>query len=264
VRSVLQRRKRLSMMYDFSKKTKVVFASSPLERNKEMKEPIVIPNVHTRVGMSTRQASPGRLLFVGNLGHKPNAIGICEFLSSVFPLLPREVQLTIVGRSPVDYSMRRKFLRLTRNSRITVAYDVPNCAPYFDQAMVSIVPIRHGGGTKVKIIESFAAGVPVVSTRKGCEGLSVENGRELLIADTPTMFAAAISRLLDDKELNERLSSASHEFYLRHHTQDVVDRLVKDVFFKSVEAVTPAYIRPDNGPEGIVTLIGAGHRILHP
>jgi glycosyltransferase involved in cell wall biosynthesis len=100
-------------------------------------------------------------------------------------------------------------------------------------ASVAVVPLRYGSGTRVKILESFANRVPVVSTTLGAEGLEVEDGVHLLLADDAQELAAATVRLLGDRELRVRLSEAAEERYLDRYDGRQADqgvrRLVEDV-----------------------------------
>ena len=84
---------------------------------------------------------------------------------------------------------------------VEVAGFVPDTAPWFERARALVVPLRIGGGTRLKILESLARGVPVLSTTLGCEGLDLVPGRDLLVEDDPHRFAAALDRLLADDEL---------------------------------------------------------------
>ena len=101
------------------------------------------------------------------------------------------------------------------------------------RADVEIVPIRSGGGTRVKVIEAFAHRVPVVSTPVGCEGLEVSDGVHLLVADEPGDFAAACARLLRDGVLRERLTQEAYRLYFSKYrcsdVQAVVSRLATGV-----------------------------------
>ena len=116
---------------------------------------------------------------------------------------------------------------------LTVVGQVPSMEEELARASLVAVPIRYGGGTRLKILESFAHRVPVVSTSLGAEGLAVEDGVHLLLADDPDDFAAATVRLLRDAALRVRLTGAAETLYLERYeggvAEDCVRRLVEDV-----------------------------------
>jgi len=143
-------------------------------------------------------ARPGRptILYVGALGWPPNASAARYLATVVLPLVRRTVadaRVVIVGRNPPA-----DLVALARDNRnVEVAADVPDVAPYFRDADILAVPLETGGGTRLKILEAFAAGLPVVSTPIGCEGIAGDDGRHLVIAER-AQFAAAVAGLLVD------------------------------------------------------------------
>lgn len=144
-------------------------------------------------------ANQADLVFVGSMDWMPNVDGITWFFEEVFPLIRErrpETTVAIVGRTPPK-SLSRYPARITGT--------VPDVRPYLWGSRVSIVPLRVGGGTRLKIYEAMAARVPVVSTTIGAEGLDVEDGRDLLLADTPREFAAQCLRVLADAGVRDRL-----------------------------------------------------------
>ncbi len=134
------------------------------------------------------------ILYLGSLSYFPNSQAAIELAREIMPLvrsrLP-DARLAIVGRSPPP-----AVLELAGEPGVSVHGDVPDVAPYFNAARVMAVPLRAGGGTRLKILEAMAYGIPVVTTSVGCEGIDAKDGRELLIADDEQAFAAAIHRLL--------------------------------------------------------------------
>lgn len=210
-------------------KSRVVFTSSPVERRADLADPVVVPNTHSRSTSIQRKPSPNSLLFVGNFNHGPNVDGIIYFASEILPLLRPQITLTIVGRKPIKPELRARLDQLRENERVEFFYDVASCAPFFDRSMVAIAPIRFGGGTRLKILEAFAAKCPVVSTEKGCEGLAVTHEKELLIVDTPAAFASACTRLLDNAVLNRDLAKSAYKFFENNCSQKVVDNILKSV-----------------------------------
>jgi glycosyltransferase involved in cell wall biosynthesis len=130
----------------------------------------------------------------------PNEDGILFFVEQVRPRIRRvlpDVRLTIVGRNPFP-----RLVQLSRqDSAITVTGRVDDVRPYMERAGAYIVPIRIGGGTRLKVYEAMAMEMPVVSTRIGAEGLPVLEGKHLLFADSPEDFASAVIRVLTDAGL---------------------------------------------------------------
>lgn len=146
---------------------------------------------------------PGRVLFLGPTYMFPNRDAVDSFLSGSWPTVAAEypgATLHLVGKnSPEERT------RFESQSGVTSNGHVPDVRPHLAQAAVSIVPIRVGGGTRLKILDSWAMGKAVVSTTVGCEGLETRDGHNILIRDDPADFAAAVVQVLRDAELRERL-----------------------------------------------------------
>jgi len=150
-------------------------------------------------------AAPG-IVFVGAMDWMPNIDGALWFTEKVLPLIRGKLptaRLVLAGRSPVP---ELKALAAT-DSLIKVTGTVPDIRPYLWNADISIVPLRIGGGTRLKIYEAMAAGVPVVSTTIGAEGLAVEDGRQISLADTPEVFAARCLALLQSPDQARTLAT---------------------------------------------------------
>ena len=139
------------------------------------------------------------VVFTGSMDWLPNEDGIRYFTEQILPLIRQSIpdaSLTVVGRNPYP-----SLLELgKRDNRVVVTGRVEDVRPYMEQAAAYIVPLRVGGGTRLKIYEAMAMGKPIVSTTIGAEGLPVTDGNELRIADTPETFAAAVTDLLLDLE----------------------------------------------------------------
>jgi glycosyltransferase involved in cell wall biosynthesis len=144
------------------------------------------------------------LVFTGSMDWLPNEDAIQFFTKDVLPIVKSEapdVTLTVVGRKPFQ-----SLIELSKNdSSIIVTGRVEDVRPYMERAAVYIVPIRIGGGTRLKIYEAMAMEKAVVSTSIGAEGLPVENGTEILLADGPEEFADAVIHLLKDENFARRL-----------------------------------------------------------
>jgi len=144
------------------------------------------------------------LVFVGTMHYQPNVDAVTFFCRNVLPLIRRdlpEIRLTIVGSRPVA-----EVLELASLPGVNVTGSVPDVRPYYWHSKLSIVPLRIGGGTRLKILESLAAGCAVLSTSIGAEGLNLQHGTHLLLADTPELFADSVVRLLIDPSLRRKLA----------------------------------------------------------
>jgi glycosyltransferase involved in cell wall biosynthesis len=155
--------------------------------------------------------APIDLLMVGSLGYYPNVDAAMFFCREVLPRL-YPANFTILGSRPGP-----AITVLGRTKGVSIAADVPDVAPYYAASRVVVAPIRAGGGSRIKILEAFAQGRPVVSTRLGAEGLDVADGRHLLLADQADDFAAAARRLLHDPDLAGRLVAAARQLVAEHY-----------------------------------------------
>lgn len=151
------------------------------------------------------------LVFVGSMDWLPNCDGVNYFVREVMPLIWKskpDCSLAIVGRTPAP---NIKALA-EQDSRIKVTGTVPDVRPYLWGASVSIVPLRIGGGTRLKIYEAMAAGTATVSTTIGAEGLDVSHPENIRLADTSQAFADRCLALLNDRA--ERESVAAYALHL--------------------------------------------------
>ena len=155
--------------------------------------------------------TPGSIVFTGSMDWMPNEDGMAFFVDDILPLVKRavpEATLTIVGRNP---TARVRALAEGR-SDISVTGTVPDVRPYLEAASVVVVPLRIGGGTRIKIYEAMGMERAVVSTTIGAEGLDVVDGEHILLADDPQAFADAVVALLRAPERAARIGqqAASH------------------------------------------------------
>jgi sugar transferase (PEP-CTERM/EpsH1 system associated) len=151
---------------------------------------------------------PNSLVFTGSMDWLPNEEGIFYFADEVLPLIQRQVPdvtLCIVGRRP----SRRLQGLASRVPNIRLTGWVEDVRPYVAQSAVCIVPLRIGGGTRIKIFEAMSMGKAVVSTSIGAEGLPVSNGEHLLIADDPANFAESTLRLLGNASQRAKIGQAA-------------------------------------------------------
>jgi len=153
-----------------------------------------------------RQTAYLNILTMGTLYYPPNADGIRWFIQDVFPLVRQsipQVKLTVVGKNPPKDFLR--FADESQGSIIITGY-VPELDPYFAESTMMVIPVRAGGGMRVRILEAFARAMPVVTTTVGLEGIQAKPGKDVLVADDPKDFASAVIRLLNDKALQDQLS----------------------------------------------------------
>jgi len=160
------------------------------------------------------------LIFTGQLRYRPNIDALHFFVDDILPLIQATrpgVRFWIVGSSPGS-----DVLDLAMRAGVEVFASVPDVRPYLTGSSVAVVPLRLGSGTRLKILEALAAGRPVVSTSIGAEGLDVEEGRDLLIADTAKQFAAAVVRLLEQPEEAKVLAAQGRDTVNRRYTWDSI------------------------------------------
>jgi glycosyltransferase involved in cell wall biosynthesis len=154
------------------------------------------------------------VLFFGALDYYPNSEGLLAFLDEAWPRVLAThpaARLRVLGRRPPPALVARQ------GPGIEIAGFVEDLRPSLAAAAVVVVPLRLGGGTRLKILEAMAMGKPVVSTSLGAEGLDAAHGRELLLADDPERFAAEVRRVLGDRALAARLGKAARAFVERRY-----------------------------------------------
>jgi polysaccharide biosynthesis protein PslH len=161
------------------------------------------------------------LVFVGSMDWAPNIDGIDWFQREVLPLILRrkpDCSIAIVGRTPPPAIQELA----ARHPGVQVTGTVPDVRPWLWGSRLSIVPLRVGGGTRLKIFEAMAAGAPVVSTTIGAEGLGVRDGDTIRLADSPEDFAAACIALLDDAAERERLRDRALQMVTEQYSWEAV------------------------------------------
>ena len=166
------------------------------------------------------------IVFTGQFSYYPNQVAARHLVDEVFPRVATtfgDARLLLVGRFPTD-EMRHA---AEQDPRVVVSGAVPDVAPYLSGASVMAVPLFQGGGTRFKILEAFAAGLPVVSTPKGAEGLGVEPGVHLLLARTTDEMSDGILRIWNDPSLGDRLAAHARRLVTDRYSWDVVGRKVK-------------------------------------
>jgi sugar transferase (PEP-CTERM/EpsH1 system associated) len=182
---------------------------------------VVATGVDTQFFAPAPSASNGRgLVFTGSMDWLPNEDAMRYFCRDILPLIRArepEVSLSIVGRAPTPAVQK-----LAAEHGILVTGRVDDVRPFMKEASVYIVPLRIGGGTRLKIFEAMAMGKAVVSTTVGAEGLPVRNGEHVLLADEPDAFADAVVRLLGDTAARRSLEAAARALVVARYDWSAV------------------------------------------
>jgi polysaccharide biosynthesis protein PslH len=154
------------------------------------------------------------LLFVGSMDYHANIDAVTSFVRHIWPRVADrypELKFVIVGRSP------SREVRKLECERIQVTGTVEDLRHYYASALAVVVPLRVGSGTRLKILEAMAAGVPVVATRLGAEGIAADNGVHLLLADTEADISEAIDRLVCSPSTRRRLALAARRLVVSRY-----------------------------------------------
>lgn len=153
-------------------------------------------------------AAKNRIVFVGSMDYHANIEGATNFARDVWPMIQKKqpnLRFTIVGRNPPA-----QVTELSSIAGIEVTGSVADVRPFYREALAAVVPLNVGGGSRLKILEAMAAGVPVVSTKLGAEGLDVSHGENILLTDTTAQLANEVLKVIDDSDLRARLITGGH------------------------------------------------------
>jgi glycosyltransferase involved in cell wall biosynthesis len=191
--------------------------------------PITVDAEQFQTIWDARDPQPHRLLTIGTMFWLPNSEGVMWWLSEGYDYL-RSIHpgliYDIVGARPP----RALQVLAEQHAGVHVHGYVPDAKPFWINAAALAVPLLSGGGVRVKILEAMAMGVPVISTTIGCEGLAVRSGEHLLVADTPEAFARACAKVLQDKELAQRLAYQAHQLILERYDANIALRTLDAVY----------------------------------
>jgi glycosyltransferase involved in cell wall biosynthesis len=202
---------------------------------------VVVPNTYDRPARSLghqEAGTPPTILFQGSLHYGPNIDAVDWLIDDVAPRLWAQLpdaQIRLVGTTSPPVEERH------RPPAVVVAGRVPEIGPELTRADIAVVPLRIGSGTRLKIIESFAHRIPVVSTTVGADGLDVVGGIHLLLADTAEDFAHACRRLIEDRALARRLVDAAERLYLERYEWSIakngIQQLIRDLAVSTEDGV---------------------------
>ncbi len=194
----------------------------------------IIPNGVdiARYDVVAKNPRPNRLVYCGSMDAFVNQDAVAWFLREIFPLIlakKPEVTLTVIGRNPP------KSLLKYQNEHVRFTGNVDDVRPALMEGELAVVPLRIAGGSRLKILEAFAARIPVLSTNIGAEGLDVEEGRNIVLADDPKHFADRCVALLDDPSQRARLAEAGRRTVDEQYDWSRISPLVEDAWQQAVE-----------------------------
>ena len=206
------------------------------EEEKVLKDSV--PSVETAVVLNgvdidyfrPRPDPGGRtLLFCGGLNWYPNREAVEFFFDGIWPRLSSRLgnlEVYIVGGTPPKWLQRLS----AADDRIHVPGFVEDVRPYFNKATAYVCPITQGGGTRLKILDALAMGVPLIGTPFACSGLSLESEKHVLLAETPDKFVYQIERVLSDGPLRKRLAATGRELVERAYSWSVVGKSLMETY----------------------------------
>ncbi|MFA5161952.1 MAG: glycosyltransferase [Elusimicrobiales bacterium] len=204
---------------------------SPLERDILMKENpalrvAVIPPPRDVHGSDNDFDMRSGIMFVGGYQHTPNVDAVRYFVSEIFPLVRKKlpgVKFHIIGSKMPDV------IKQLAADDIIIEGFMKDLAPAFARHRLSIAPIRFGAGVKCKILSSLCYGLPAVGTSAACEGMCLQNGADVLIADAPEEFAAAIEQLYANRDLWERISRNGLELMRKRYSMEAARQTFREI-----------------------------------
>jgi polysaccharide biosynthesis protein PslH len=184
-----------------------------------------------RQAASQTQDGPPRFVFIGAMDYFPNTDAATSFATNIWPILraalPPGSHLQLVGAAPPP-----SVVALGQMEGVTVTGTVPDIKPYYEGATAALVPLRTGGGTRLKILEAMAAGVPVISTPLGAEGLAVTEGRDILLADAadPQAWIRQATSLLASPARRRELSQSGLDLVQSRYDWDILGRTLAETY----------------------------------
>jgi len=175
----------------------------------------------------------GRVVFIGPTYVFANRDAVGFLLETIWPQVRRsypDATLRLLGRNPPEQQARYESME----GMVGAGY-VDDMRPHLRQAACSVVPIRIGGGTRIKILESWAMGIPVVSTTLGCEGLEAVDGKNILIRDEPKAFAEAVAGVLADETLRRRLGREGRRTVEGFYSWDRIGERLRNTYMNLIQ-----------------------------
>lgn len=203
----------------------------------------VVPNgANAAVDLPARSQRAPRLIYPGSVTYSANLDAVRYFVRDVLPLVRRaRPDVTFVVTGPTDGA---DIAGLQSEAGVTFTGLVPDVAPLIAESAACVVPLRIGGGSRLKVLQALALGTPVVSTRKGVEGLDVEPGRHALVADGSEPFAEHVLRVMGDPVLAGDLSRHGHALVCQRYGWEAIGRSLERVIGSAVAHHASARVAP--------------------
>jgi GT2 family glycosyltransferase/tetratricopeptide (TPR) repeat protein/glycosyltransferase involved in cell wall biosynthesis len=229
-------------------KTDMVLTVTEEDRRRLRREMPGLPvgistDIHPLTG-GDRQGRGCDIVFVGNYKHDPNEDAILYFADRIFPLIKEEIpaiKLHVVGNSPTPP------VETLASDAINVTGFVPEVTPYLLNSRIFVVPLRYGAGLKGKIGEALAAGIPIVTTSIGAEGMDLVHRKNAMIADTPEDFAQAVVEVYRDEALWNKLSAEG----MRHADERYSVRAVEKYWLEVIDFIRSGAEKRHSTPQPI-------------
>lgn len=183
------------------------------------------------------------ILYAGVYDYEPNGEAASTLIRKIYPLLRKEIpetHLLFIGRQPTFEMARYAY----DDPQILITGEVLDAYPYFRRATVMSVPLKQGGGTRFKILQAFAYGLPVVSSIKGGEGLRAHHGRHLMIADSPAAHAAALLYLIREGSARERMIEAAWNLVAREYDSRKATEQIRSAVSSILARTMPRAMAP--------------------
>jgi polysaccharide biosynthesis protein PslH len=203
------------------------------------KDAVSMPEATPADGEFLDRSSVPTLCFTGTMDFRPNVDGVRWFCQHVFGKIRARyptAQLFVVGQRPTE-----QILRLGRLPGVVVTGTVDDVRPYVLGSTVYVVPIRIGGGVRLKVMEAMAMGKPVVSTALGVEGIDVRDGSDVLVRDTPEAFADAVVRLIESRSLRRQIGESANALATARYDWRVLVPKLEELYQDAVERTGAAW-----------------------
>jgi glycosyltransferase involved in cell wall biosynthesis len=190
----------------------------------------VLPNIFShRPSLPPPPASQVReIFFVGLFSHFPNVDAVLYFHREIFPLIQKKLAAPVIFRV-VGSPCSGPLLEIGRDPNVRLMGYQADLEPFYASASVAVVPLRAGAGTRIKILEAFVYGRPVVSTTIGATGLAVTHGADILLADEPEAFAEACVQILESPALAARLVENGARLHRERYSPEILQRRYDEV-----------------------------------